>query len=124
MGITILVMTRAQHTSGAGRLARAFSFGVAAYVVLYAVASPHSGAPAWQLAAGAIVTGTVIALAVLAWRILRRIANGPEQYRDSPQPDEPAPVIINLIADPGHMGPAGWAPPRGGYTAPAARRSA
>jgi hypothetical protein len=91
-------MTRTQHTSGGLRFARAFSFGVAAYVVLYAAASPSSSAPAWQLAAGALATGAVVAMAGLAWRALRRIANGPERHRGNTPADDSGPVTINLFA--------------------------
>jgi hypothetical protein len=117
-------MTRTQHTSWALRFARAFSFGVAASVVLYAFASPHSTAPAWHLTVGALVTGAVIALADLAWRAVRRIANGPQSYHDSAPPDEPGRVIINLFTADGAPAGAPGQPPARGHNGPVTRRSA
>jgi hypothetical protein len=117
-------MTRTQHTSWALRFARAFSFGVAAYVVLYAFASPHSTAPAWHLTVGALATGAVIAGADLTWRALRRIVNGPQHYHDSAPADEPGRVIINLFTTHGPAADAPGQTPARSHDGPVTRRSA
>src|SRR5215831_15934233 len=116
-------MTRTQHTSWALRFVRAFSFGVTAYVVLCAFVSPHSAGPAWHLTVGALATGGVIAGADLAWRALRRIANGPEHYHHSAAPDEPGRVIINLFTTHGPAADAPGQAPARSHDGPVTRRS-